>query len=95
MTTATRNWLWPTFRKVSQSRVQLWLDNRWFSVVGILRSLPLARELDRAALIGFAEAHQLTGKAVAPSEIYVRSNPASTRLRLVRSGPASCSHPDG
>ena len=58
--------------------IQLWLGNRWVSVVGILRPLPLAPELDRAALIGFAEARQLTGKAVPPSEIYVRTDPAST-----------------
>ena len=58
--------------------IQLWLNNQWVSVVGILRPLPLAPELDRAALIGFTEARQLTGKPVPPSEIYVRTDPAST-----------------
>jgi len=48
-------------------RRQLWLDGWWVSVVGILRPLPLAPELDRAALIGFAEARQLTGKPVPPT----------------------------
>ena len=33
--------------------VQVWLGNRWFSVIGILRPLPLAPELDRTALIGY------------------------------------------
>ena len=58
--------------------IQLWLGGRWVSVIGILRPLPLAPPLDRAALIGFAEARQLTGKIVPPSEIYVRTDPAST-----------------
>ena len=40
----------------STSGVQLWLGSQWLTVVGILRPLPLAPELDRAALIGFTEA---------------------------------------
>ncbi len=62
----------------STSGVQLWLGSQWLTVVGILRPLPLAPELDRAALIGFTEARLLTGKSIPPTELYVRTDPAST-----------------
>jgi putative ABC transport system permease protein len=55
----------------------VWLDNRWFDVVGILEPVPLAPELDRAALIGFPVAHQLLHRQASPTEIYVRSDPSS------------------
>ena len=57
--------------------VQVWLGNRWFSVIGILRPLPLAPELDRTALIGYPVAERLLHAAAAPVQIYVRANPAS------------------
>jgi putative ABC transport system permease protein len=57
--------------------VQVWLGNRWFSVIGILRPLPLAPELDRTALIGYPVAERLLHATSAPVEIYVRANPAS------------------
>ena len=37
---------------------QVWLGPHWFSVVGILRPVPLAPELDRAALIGLPVAER-------------------------------------
>ena len=40
---------------------QVWLGGRWFTVVGILDPLPLAPELDSAALIGWPVARQLFG----------------------------------
>jgi putative ABC transport system permease protein len=57
--------------------VQVWLGNHWFSVVGILRPVALAPELDRTALIGHPIARQLLHAANAPVDIYVRANPAS------------------
>ena len=57
--------------------VQVWLGDRWFSVVGILRPVALAPELDRTALIGWPVAHQLLHATAAPAEIYVRVSPAS------------------
>ena len=38
---------------------QIWLGNNWFRVVGILNPLPLAADLDRAALIGYGVAEDL------------------------------------
>jgi len=57
--------------------VQVWLGEHWFSVVGILRPVALAPELDRTALIGRPVAHLLFHAGAAPAEIYVRANPAS------------------
>ncbi|HEU5385954.1 MAG TPA: ABC transporter permease [Streptosporangiaceae bacterium] len=55
----------------------VWLGNRWFSVIGIMRPLPLAPELDRTALIGYPVAERLLHATAAPVEIYVRTDPAS------------------
>jgi putative ABC transport system permease protein len=57
--------------------VQVWLGKHWFSVVGILRPVTLAPELDRTALIGYPVARQLLHATDAPIEIYVRADPAS------------------
>jgi len=57
--------------------VRLWLGNQWFSVVGILRPLPLAPELNRTALIGFPVAEHLLQSSGRPVEVYVRTTPTS------------------
>lgn len=57
--------------------VQVWLGNHWFTVVGILRPVALAPELDRTALIGHQIARQLLQATDAPMEIYVRASPTS------------------
>jgi putative ABC transport system permease protein len=54
---------------------QLWLGRHWFTVVGILEPIPLAPELDRAALIGFPIAHDLLGADGSPVTIYLRADP--------------------
>lgn len=57
--------------------VQVWLGNHWFSVVGILRPVALAPEIDRTALIGYPVARRLLHATAAPVEVYVRASPAS------------------
>jgi putative ABC transport system permease protein len=57
--------------------VQVWLGRHWFSVIGIMRPLPLAPELDRTALIGYPVAERLLHATAAPVVIYVRTDPAS------------------
>ena len=57
--------------------IQVWLGNHWFAVVGIMAPVPLAPELDRAALVGFPVARRLLGAYGSPVEIYVRANPVS------------------
>jgi putative ABC transport system permease protein len=55
--------------------VMVWIGDHWFSVVGILESLPLAPEIDRSVLIGTTVARDLTGWDGSPSTIYVRTDP--------------------
>ncbi|WP_246002583.1 ABC transporter permease [Allorhizocola rhizosphaerae] len=50
----------------------VWLDNRWFTVVGTLAPLPLAPEVDNSVLIGWTAAQQYLGFDGSPSRIFVR-----------------------
>jgi putative ABC transport system permease protein len=52
---------------------RIWLDGMWFYVAGILRSAPLAPEIDSAVLIGFPAAEHYLNFDGHPSEIYVRA----------------------
>jgi putative ABC transport system permease protein len=60
---------------IDQPGTQAWLGGQWFTVVGIMQPIPLAPELDRAALIGFAQAARLVGQPVLPTELFVRTDP--------------------
>jgi putative ABC transport system permease protein len=60
--------------------VQVWLGNHWFSVVGILRPVTLAPELDRTALIGQPIARRVLHATGKPVEVYVRTSPASMAM---------------
>lgn len=71
--------------------VEVWLGDQWFDVVGILEPVPLAPELDRAALIGFPVAHHLLHRQASLSEVYVRTIPA--QVRAVASVLAATSDP--
>jgi putative ABC transport system permease protein len=57
--------------------VQVWLGQRWFSVIGIMRPIGLVPELDRTALIGYPVARRLLHASAAPVQLYVRADPAS------------------
>jgi putative ABC transport system permease protein len=57
--------------------VAVWLGNRHFTVVGILDPVPLAPELDSAALIGWPAAQDVLGFDGAPSMLYERSAEAA------------------
>jgi len=52
---------------------RIWLDGMWFYVAGILRSAPLAPEIDSAVLVGFPAAKHYLDFDGHPSEIYVRA----------------------
>jgi putative ABC transport system permease protein len=54
---------------------QVYVDGRWFSVVGILNLLPLAPDIDRAALVGYPIAQKTLGAAANPGAIHVRTDP--------------------
>jgi putative ABC transport system permease protein len=54
---------------------QVYLGGRYFTVVGILRPVPLAPSVDEAALVGFPVANALLGLGGHPTEIYLRTLP--------------------
>ena len=57
--------IWPGMR--------IWVDNQWFSVVGILKPAALAPEIDSSILVGFPAAEHYLRFDGHPSEIYVRA----------------------
>ncbi len=52
---------------------QVYLGDRWFTVVGVLNQLPLAPEIDRSALIGFPAAAAVLAADGHPSHVYLRA----------------------
>ncbi len=58
--------------------VAVWIGQRWFTVIGILKPVTIAPELDQAALIGIPAAHKFLGVDTHPTTIYVRTDPNQT-----------------
>ncbi len=54
----------------------LWIGDQWFAVVGVLDAMPLAPELDNAALISTEVAIQKFGYQGSPTTVYLRASPA-------------------
>jgi putative ABC transport system permease protein len=52
---------------------RIWIGRRWFTVVGILESLPLAPEIDQSALVGWPIAQSALAFDGFPTRIYVRA----------------------
>ncbi|HVX42335.1 MAG TPA: ABC transporter permease [Mycobacteriales bacterium] len=74
---------------------QVWLGGRWFTVAGILDPVPLAPELDTAALIGWPEATGQLGFDGHPTTIYERStDPAVNAVAAVLPATADPAHPE-
>jgi putative ABC transport system permease protein len=57
--------------------VQIYLGGKWFTVVGILDPVPLAPELDSAALVGWPVAQSALAFDGHPTTVYTRSADAS------------------
>jgi putative ABC transport system permease protein len=57
---------------------RVWVGGHWYTVIGILRSLELAPEVDGSALIGFPVAERDFGYGGRPSRIYVRAQTERT-----------------
>jgi putative ABC transport system permease protein len=55
------------------SRGRIWVSGHWLTVVGVLRPLPLAPEVNRSVLIGFPTATRLYGWDGTLSRIYLRA----------------------
>jgi putative ABC transport system permease protein len=75
--------------------VQVWVAGRWFTVVGILDPLPLAPELDRAALIGRNAAETWLLADISPTTIYIRTDPSRVdEVRAVLGATANPENPE-
>lgn len=64
---------------VGKAGAQVWLGDRYFTVVGILAPLPLAPELERSALVGWDAAERLLDFDGHPTSVYERSTDDSVR----------------
>jgi putative ABC transport system permease protein len=60
---------------IDKPGLNVWLGERWFTVVGILDPVELEPDLDSAALIGLPIAKELFGAEGSAWTIYVRANP--------------------
>jgi len=75
--------------------VRVLVGDTWFTVVGILDPVPLAPELDAAALVGFPVAERLLGFDGHPSTVYERSrDDAVDAVRAVLPRTANPEHPE-
>lgn len=75
--------------------VQVLIGDEWFTVVGILDEVPLAPELDVAALIGWPVAESVLGFDGHPTTVYTRSDEASVdAVRTVLAATANPKSPN-
>jgi putative ABC transport system permease protein len=60
----------------------VYIGGRWWTVLGIMRSIELAPDIDRAALVGYPAAATLLGAERSASTVYLRADPSAvTRVR--------------
>jgi len=79
-----------------QPGTQVYLDGRYFTVIGILRPVPLAPEIDEAALVGFPVANALLALGGHPTELYLRAFPDQVQaVANVLSFTANPAQPEG
>ncbi|MEV8021768.1 ABC transporter permease [Streptomyces sp. NPDC086554] len=64
---------------ITEPGTQVWLDDRYFTVIGILDPLPLAPEIERSALVGWDAAKSELAFDARPTSVYERSTDASVR----------------
>jgi putative ABC transport system permease protein len=75
--------------------VRVWLGGYWFTVVGVLAPVPLAPELDTAALIGWPVASALLHFDGYPTTVYTRTrDDAVTNVQAVLAATANPEHPN-
>jgi putative ABC transport system permease protein len=72
-----------------------YIQGQWFAVIGILRPLPLAPELNPQALIGLPVAERIFGTVNAATTIYVRADTnAVTSVQGLLAASANPEHPE-
>ncbi|WP_373319686.1 ABC transporter permease [Rugosimonospora africana] len=72
--------------------MQVYLGHRWFTVIGILDPVPLAPELDSAALVGWPAAQIYLHFDGHPTTVYTRS--ADAEVEAVRGVLAATANPE-
>jgi len=77
--------------KVSGTQ-QVWLDNRWFAVIGILHLFELAPDLDRSVFIGHSAAETYLDHENLPTRVLVRVDP--TKVDQVLTVLAATANPE-
>lgn len=53
------------------------INDRWFSVIGILRSVPLTPDIDRSVLVGWEAAHSTLGFDLRPTQLFLQADEAA------------------
>ncbi|MGW3647831.1 ABC transporter permease [Streptomyces sp. NPDC000878] len=71
---------------------RLWIGGRWFSLIGVLDPVPLAPELDSAALVGWQAARTYLRFDGHPSTVYVRAE--DSQVTAVRSVLPATAYPE-
>jgi putative ABC transport system permease protein len=77
---------------IDSAGAQVWLGDRWFTVVGILDPVALAPELDRTALVGAEAAATLLDHDGHPTVVYVRA--AEEQVEAVRGVLGATANPE-
>jgi putative ABC transport system permease protein len=78
-----------------EGQPRVWIGDRWWSVVGILETLPLAPEVDRSALVGMEAARTYLDTDAPPTTVYVRAADAYLAdVRAVLPGTANPESPE-
>lgn len=73
----------------------LWMGDQWFTVIGIINPLPLAADLDRAAIISYAAANEYFDHDGELDTIYVRAYPEHVEdVRSVMPATVNPENPD-
>ncbi|GAA1370678.1 ABC transporter permease [Streptomyces beijiangensis] len=71
---------------------RVWLGGHWFSLIGVLEPMPLAPELDGAALVGRPAARTYLGFDGHPSTVYVRAE--DSQVAAVRNVLPATANPE-
>jgi putative ABC transport system permease protein len=80
---------------VDRPGMLVFIGGRRWTVVGILASLELAPEIDRAALVGYAAAAHELGAERSASTVYLRADPAAVnRVRALLPSAVNPSNPE-
>jgi putative ABC transport system permease protein len=75
--------------------VNVWIRDRWFTVIGVLEPVVLAPELDQAALIGRPASETEFGAGGSPTTVYVRADPEDVlRVSDLLPRAANPEHPE-